>query len=765
MKTRGWCTIILCLLGSGHVFGGTGTWENFTSMKDVKGVARSGHSYWAATSGGLFRWDEGTDTYLRLTNARGLLSTDLTAVGIDKNGDVWGCASSGMIHLYTPSTGLVRTISNIVEFPGPTDKSINAVIASGDTVLLCSDFGLSVYRLGRGEFGDTFTSFGSIPPGNRVTVYSAVLSGGRIWAAVTDRASGNYVASASLASPNLLDPQSWTLQQVGTPGSVPHALSEFNGHVYAGTTTGLYSYDGAAWQSVPALAGVPVVGLSAAGSSLGVCTSTNLVYTVDPANTAQAYGAPLAYAPTSIVAGTNDQPAVGTLSGGIQVFAGSWGAHFPNGPNSNQFADLAVGPDGTLWAAGGGVGGLGNGSGFFRYNGHDWKSFTMSNSPLPQEEVYLISVGCNGSVWGSMYGRGIVEVPARYDRVDSAHIFGRNVGMTGLFEQSTGDFTYIVTGEVVCDAHGNTWIPIVLPADHDVLAVRKPDGTWRHLPVFVEGTKVDRLVDRPVNHCLAVDASDNLWAVVKDPALKGIVALANGGTVDSIAAVHITSANGLPSDNASTIVVDRDNEIWVGTDRGVAIILDPSNPLRDQGIAKYRPANGLTVNAIAVDPLNQKWVATTEGVILYSPDGTQALASYTVESTAGKLIDNNVRSIAVNPQTGTVYFGTTGGLASLSTPAVAPKAQFDKLSVYPNPFIVPAASVLTVDGLVANSSLKILTVDGKLVREIKTPGGRVGFWDGKDDRGNVVASGIYVIVGFTEDGSQAGTGKVAVIRH
>jgi streptogramin lyase len=283
--------------------------------------------------------------------------------------------------------------------------------------------------------------------------------------------------------------------------------------------------------------------------------------------------------------------------------------------------------------------------------------------------------------------------------------------------------------------------------------------------VYIDGTKVDRLQDRPVDRCLAVDASDNLWAVVKDPTFKGIIALANGGRIDSIAALHITAANGLPSDNASTIVVDRDNEIWVGTDRGVAIILDPSNPLRTNGIATYRPANGLTVNAIAVDPLNQKWVATTEGVILYSPDGTQALASYTVESTSGKLIDNNVKSIAIDPGTGTVYFGTTGGLASLSTPAVAPKAEFDKLSVYPNPYLVPNGTPLTVDGLVANAGMKILTIDGRLVREIKTPGGRVGFWDGKDDQGNVVASGVYLIVGFTEDGSQAGAGKVAVIRH
>lgn len=761
MKTRGWRIIVLFILGTGALYGGTGTWENFTSMKDVKGLARSGHSYWAATSGGLFRWDEGTDSYLKLTNAEGLLSTDLTAVGIDRNGDVWGCASTGMIHLYTPSTGFVRTISNIVEFPGPTDKRINAVITAGDTVLLCSDFGLSVYRLGRGEFGDTFTSFGGIPANNRVAVYSAVISGGRIWAAVSDGITGNYVVWADVSSPNLLDPQHWTLQQVGPPGSIPRALTLFNGRVYAGTTTGLYYYDGAAWQGISSLSGVSIVGLSTSSASLGVCTATNLVFTVDSANTSHAYGSPLPFKPTSLVAGSNGLPSAGTLSGGIQTYAGTWSVHFPNGPNSNQFNDVAITPNGTLWGAGGGFDGPGTGFGFYRYNGHNWKSFTPANSRLPDDEVYLVSAGCNGSAWASTYGYGIVEILAGSDSIDSAHIFGRNVGMVGL----AVNLNFIVPSSVVCDSHGNLWTSIVLAADRNVLAVRKPDGTWRRLPVIVEGTKVDRLQDRPVNRCLAVDASDNLWAIVKDPALKGVVALANGGTIDSIAAVHLTSANGLPSDNASTIVVDRDNEIWVGTDRGIAIILDPSNPLRTGGIATYRPANGLTVNAIAVDPLNQKWVATSEGVILYSPDGTQALASYTVESTSGKLIDNNVKSIAVDPGTGTVYFGTTGGLASLSTPAVAPKAQFDKLSVYPNPYLVPNGSLLTVDGLVANSSLKILTIDGRLVREVKTPGGRIGFWDGKDDRGNVVASGVYVLVGFTEDGSQTGTGKVAVIRR
>ncbi|HUI09927.1 MAG TPA: two-component regulator propeller domain-containing protein [Bacteroidota bacterium] len=741
--------------------GGVGTWRNFTSMKDVKSIARSGHSYWAATSGGLFRWDEVTGSYLKLTSAEGLLSTDLTAVAIDAHGDVWACASTGMIHIYTPTSGVLRTIANIVDFPGPTDKSINAIVASGDTVLLCSDFGLSVYRIDKGEFGDTFTSFGGISPNNRVKVFSALISGGQFWAALTDGSTGNYIARADLSRPNLLDPQAWTLQQAGPAGSVPVALASFKGRLYAGTTTGLYRWNGASWDSLKTLSGASIVALDGSGPALEACTAAGTVYTVDTTGAATVFGAPLSYTPTSIVAGSTGGPAVGTLSGGIQTYASSWSAHFPNGPNANEFNDLCFAPDGTLWCAGGGFYGTGTGFGFYRYNGTTWQSFTPANSLLPDDEVYLVSVGCDGSVWASLYGFGIVQMPSGTSTIDSAHIFRTNAGFVGI----PANLNFIVPGNVVCDAHGNLWTTIVASADGRILGVRTPAGAWRHVPVYVNGIKASTLQDRPVNRCLAVDASDNLWACVKDPALKGVIALANGGTIDSVAAVHINGSNGLPSDNASTIVVDRDNEIWVGTDRGIAIILDPSNPLRSGAIATYRPANGLTVNAIAVDPLNQKWVATSEGVILYTPDGTQALASYTVESTNGKLIDDDVKSIAVDPSTGTVYFGTTGGLAALTTDAVAPKAQFGKLSVYPNPYIVPNASTLTVDGLVANSSIKILTIDGRLVREIKTSGGRVGFWDGRDDQGNVVASGVYIIAGFTEDGSQAGTGKVAVIRH
>jgi hypothetical protein len=487
-------------------------------------------------------------------------------------------------------------------------------------------------------------------------------------------------------------------------------------------------------------------------------TSSSQIFSVDAAGSMQQAGSSLPSTPTSLAASNSGTPVVGTLGTGILFLNSTWTSHFPNGPNSNQFVNVTVDQNGVVWCASGAA----LGQGIYRYDGTQWISFTRTNSPLPINEFYRITVGCNGSVWGSSWGRGVVEFPAGAPVVDSAHIFNRNVGM-GYTPNLSGDQLFVATSNVVCDGHGNTWLNVFSANDKRALAVRTPDGTWRTIPAFMGGIPLVEFAWGTIDRGLAVDANDNLWAVVHDQPYGGVVSFGNAGEIDSTVFARVTSAQGLPSDVVRTIVVDKENSLWVGTDKGIGIILDPSNPLRTGAVAIYKPLFGLVVNTIAVDPLNQKWVGTSAGVFLLSPDGTQQLASYTVENTGGKLIDNDVKSIAVDEKSGTVYFGTNAGLASLTTSGAAPKTSFDGLRVYPNPYYIPASVPLTVDGLMENSTLKILTTDGALVREVQTPGGRVGYWDGTDQQGNAVASGIYIIAAHSESGASA-NGKVAVIR-
>jgi len=102
-----------------------------------------------------------------------------------------------------------------------------------------------------------------------------------------------------------------------------------------------------------------------------------------------------------------------------------------------------------------------------------------------------------------------------------------------------------------------------------------------------------------------------------------------------------------------------------------------------------------------------------------------------VESTDGKLMDNNVLSVAVDGRTGNVYFGTASGLASLTTSAVEPKEAFGTLTSYPSPYRVRTPSPSRSTGLVANSSIKILTSSGSAGARSQVAGGRVGYWDGR----------------------------------
>ena len=91
-------------------------------------------------------------------------------------------------------------------------------------------------------------------------------------------------------------------------------------------------------------------------------------------------------------------------------------------------------------------------------------------------------------------------------------------------------------------------------------------------------------------------------------------------------------------------------------------------------------------------------------------------------------------------------------------------ANFDgdqKAIAFPNPFRVAQATVVSFSVPTSlqssNTEIKIYTVSGRLVRDLKTL-----VWDGKNDAGQLVASGTYLFEVKTDAGQT--TGRMAVIR-
>jgi len=749
------CAVALICMQS-PMLAGIGEWRNYTSKKDVVDVVVDGTSLWAASTGGMFAFHQ-DGKFETFTTAEGLRSVDLTAIASDGRGKIITGTLGGFIHIYDARSLSWQYVTDIAS-TNQINKRINDLNVYGDTVLVCSDFGLSLLNLSRVEFGDTYSRFGTIPTTLRVAIFSAVIQNGSVWAAISAGATNNFVAVGNLSNPNLLQPQSWSLYGVGNPTNEVRTVVGFNGTVYAGTQSGLYKFDGSAWNPIASLAGQDIVATYASSTELVVCSTSGVVSLVNTMDAVTPYGTSLPFPASSVTISSSGEPVVGTVGGGFLKFNGAWVSFVPNGPSSSQFLSVTVDNEGTVWSATGLDGG---GQGIYRLRQGFWKSFSTQNSVLPTNDFHRVSLGCNGSVWASSWGRGVLEIPPGVDTVLPGNLYGRNVGMFGI----PSDTSFIVNGTIACDGQGNTWTTIFQAFDQRVLVVRRSDKTWTTLNAKLGSALIASPHDKDVQQNLAVDAFDNLWMVIKDPAYRGLASFNNRGTVKDSIVYHVTAADGLPSSDIKAIVIDRENDLWVGTDRGIGIILDPSRPKSEGSIARYIPLDGTTINSIAVDALNRKWVATPEGVVLLSPDGTQVLEMYTVASTTGRLIDNDVKSIAIDHTTGTVYFGTINGLASLTTTAVQAKEEFDQLLVSPNPYLLPPNRDLTIDGLVENSRIKILSIDGKLIREVSTPGGRIGFWDGKDSEGQYVSSGIYLLIAFSESGDKVGTGKVAVVRR
>jgi hypothetical protein len=730
-----------------------GRWKNFTDMKVVRGVAATTDSVWAATAGGLFLFVPSSNRFVKFTNSDGLSSNDLTAVTLDGAGKVWVGSSDGFVNAYNPPTGEWTEIRNIHESE-QVAKMVRTLHVRGDSLFIGTDYGISVLQISRKEFRDTYANLGfSTQAGvNDVKIYK-----NRIWAA-TDLG----VASAPLDAPNLSAPTSWTQYVVanGLPTNASSSISILHDSVVVGTALGVAMFDGTKFSPAPAFVNRIVYNLLARANDMVVLLGDAGSYRLESFTSFTA--------PSTVIAINSQSPAnsfaaqpltstlwVGTSLQGIARWTGSWEYKAPNGPSSSLFSSIAVDDQGVLWAA---SGSSGRGRGFYRYDpsapeDSRWKNYTAASYPvMKNDDYYKVSLGVPGTVWVSSWGVGVVEVVGdsirrRLDQTTSPALAG----------SVAADPNYVVIGGAAVDSKGNTWIVDRTAVNGLPLVQLKGDGTANYNTSFSDGRLTNILIDRYDTKWFAnAEPSDKpstgLFFFNENFTVAGTSALGGWGIID-----------GLPSNTILSLAMDLDGDVWVGTDLGVAIFTDPSSPAKSKTV--YIPLHGQTIQAIAVDAVNNKWAGTKEGVDVLNSDGTQLLTQYSVLTTKGKLVGDDIRSIAFDQKRGIVYFGTEKGLSSLEVFPVQAGRTMTSLDVGPNPFVVPSATPLTIRNLAAESSIKILSTNGALVCEFKAQGGGRAFWDGRNRQGDLVQSGIYFLVAYTENGTQTSTGKIAVVRR
>jgi ligand-binding sensor domain-containing protein len=735
-----------------------GQWKSFTDMKSVRSAVLVGNSIWAATGGGVFTLDTTNGSFTKFTNIDGLDTNDVLTINFDGTHYIWVGGAGGWVNVYDINTNQWQTIVDIANRTESTHKNIQSFSFKGDTVFIVTEFGVSVFKRSRWEFGDTYQNLGFISP----QVSCMALQQNRIWIGTDKGLTVSFLGSGV-----------WT-QYISFPGiisSAVTALTVFNDTLIVGTANGAvyFALNDITPKAVPLLSNRYLSELRVYNGKLYVLSTSGSNFTVEALTSI--LDMPQTVASNSEVQGVCIIPTsslwIATASKGLAHLVGSiWNYSYPSGPNSNFFSSLAVDADGMLWCASGETAH----AGFYRYNpsltdDKQWKNFTSqyntimrkynssNNNYEPFDDFYKISLGANGSIWVSSWGDGVVEVVG--DSVKRKYNYYSTPSLPGA---KTGFPDYVVTSGVALDSQGKVWI------------VNRNESNGRSLLRLDSDTTGtffnNQLTSWGWFHGVVIDQNDTKWMGSTVPwHMDNGQGLYFFNEKNIISGTELNGGWGnisdMPDNRVLSISLDLEGEIWVGLGLGIVIIPDPLNPT-------YRntsfPLREQVIQSIAVDALNNKWIGTKEGIFVVNTDGTQLLQSFTVASTNKSLLSNDVRTISIDQKRGIAYFGTEQGLSSLAIAAVQTNRTYSELECGPNPFILPNDQPLTIRNLVTNSTIKILTVSGSVVRQFEAQGGGRAFWDGRDKSGAFVASGIYFIFASAENSSQTITGKVAVIR-
>jgi hypothetical protein len=210
----------------------------------------------------------------------------------------------------------------------------------------------------------------------------------------------------------------------------------------------------------------------------------------------------------------------------------------------------------------------------------------------------------------------------------------------------------------------------------------------------------------------------------------------------------------------------------VGTDEGVAVFYSPQDILTSErsdaerilvnvdGYVQYLLETE-SVKAIAVDGANRKWFGTERaGVFLLSADGTEQIHHFTEDNSP--LFSNNIACIAINDETGEVFFGTAKGLISFKGTATPGTPTNTDVYAYPNPVRPGYSGPIAIKGLVQDAVVKITDVTGTLIYETRAEGGQA-IWNGYNFDGRRASTGVYLVFISTDDGKEAMVTKILFV--
>lgn len=754
-------------------------WEGHFSYNNIKDVAKGNNKIYAASDNAIFSLDTQTNEIEELTTVDGLSGESISTIYYSEIYELLLIGyENGLMEIAFDTDDNILTIVDIIDkttIPS-TNKRINHFNAFGNVVYISTNYGISVYDLERQEFGDTYF-IGNL--GDQIKVNQTTIIGDYIYAACND---GGGLRKALVTSPNLIDYQNWQIVSNGSYLAVEsvdaklYALST-NRQIYLvvnDVVNSLFQYS------------TPPKDVRSVGSNLVVTTNNNvfvydsnfnIVSQVSMNNEFSTVYSSATIDSEFIYIGTKD---FGVLKTPILNPITFEEIH-PDGPLLNIPFSVESGVN-NLWVTFGEYNLFYNPYPLNSRGFSHLKDGTWINTPYADifEAKCLNTISINpfnnDQVFISSFFSGLLEIN---DETPSFLYNQNNSGLESLVLPSDPAYVDIRVGPALFDANGLLWT-VTSVNDRPLKSYNPSSNQWKAF----DFTGV--IQDRNLGFGdLVIGADDTKWIATYEHGFIGFKE-DNGNIL--LKKVYKEEEN-MPTEYVTSLAIDKRNQLWIGTFRGLRVLYNTSNFFTDDdigvdeiiiledGIAKELLFQQ-HITDIEVDGSNNKWMATANsGVFYLSSDGQSTIFHFTKDNSP--LPSNSVNDISLDNSNGTVYIATTKGLVSFQSGGSSPFEDLYKAFAYPNP-VRPSFNIVDekvkIKDISENVNIKITDIEGNLVAEAQSRNnlrysgynleidGGTAYWNGKNLANNIVASGVYLVMLSDLDTFETKVLKLMVVR-
>jgi len=743
-----------------------GTWRDHYAYSHVERIAETPDRIYCTTNSGFFYLEKKDNSLHTYSKIQGLSDHGVSVTAYSNYEHALVIAYKNTNIDLVRENG-IKNISDVYRKPIAGVKTINDIILLDSYAYLSCSFGIVVLNLSKNEIKDTYIIGEN---GKQINVFSMAYLAPYLYAATEE---GIYRADRN--APDLVYFGAWSriTEIPGYSGSFTKIVS-FQGRLFANRSDAvlpqdtIYYMENGVWKVFSSLPGIKNYSLHVSHNHLIVASGTILrIYDLQNklihSITDYGYAKPKARDALFDEKGTlwiaNDEGGL-IYTNDYQNFP----ATFPDGPYSseafyinawNNTVAVAAGGRGYAWDA------IYNAAKLYTYKNNQWNSFIDYNI---KDIVRLLEDPLNPEiVYAATWNYGIL-------------VFNSGKLKT-IYNENNSSLQTIIPGKdliriggMAFDRQHRLWVTNALV--NNPVSVRMENGSWHSLPY-------GKYLNNIITGDILISQSGYKWVLL--PRGNGLFIFDDRDTPenamdDRVKKLSVIDQDGEPHNEIYCMAEDHNGYIWVGTNQGPMIYYNPDQvfdkpsliiqrvkvPRNDgSNLADYLLGTEL-ITTIAIDGADRKWLGTQKaGVFLVSSDGLKKIHHFT--TTNSPLPSNHIQSIAIEPISGEVFFGTDQGIVSYRGTATAGSSDLRKVYAFPNPVRENYNGLITITGLIPGSYVKITDLSGNLVYETKSLGGQA-IWYGKTMSGEKVHSGVYLVFISNDDGSRTQVTKILVIR-